>query len=111
MYSIGKELKKIRDEEKLSQEEFAERINRKAGLSITKGMVSKWESDTTEPKTRMLRAIAETFNVSMDRILGLDTQQSYSKIETLAAHIDDDVTDEEMEAIKNYINYIKFKRE
>ncbi|MBK3493477.1 helix-turn-helix transcriptional regulator [Viridibacillus sp. YIM B01967] len=31
-------------------------------------------------------------------------------IETIAAHIDDDVTEEEMEDIKNYIDFIKSQR-
>ncbi|MEK3976090.1 helix-turn-helix domain-containing protein [Psychrobacillus sp. FSL K6-1267] len=107
MYSIGTELKKIRNENKLSQEEFAERINKRTGLSITKGMVSKWESDTTEPRTRVLRAIAETFNVSLDRILGIKIENTTSSVETLAAHIKDEVTEEQMKSIRDYIDFIK----
>lgn len=33
-----------------------------------------------------------------------------SYVTTIAAHIDEDVTEEEMEEIKNYIDYIKSKR-
>ena len=110
MYSIGSEIKKIRNENNLSQEEFAERMNRKLGLSITKGMISKWESDLIEPKTRMIRAIAETFHVSLDRILGLESENKPPAIETIAAHIDDDVTEEEMEEIKKYIEFLKSQR-
>lgn len=32
------------------------------------------------------------------------------KIETLAAHIDDDVTEEEMDEIRKYIEFVKMKR-
>ncbi len=110
MYSIGSEIKKIRNENKLSQEEFADRMNKKLGLSITKGMVSKWESDSIEPKTRVIKAIAETFHVSLERILGLKVQEKTSVLETIAAHIDEDLTEEEMADIKKYIEFIKSQR-
>lgn len=110
MHSIGNEIKKIRLDNKLSQEEFAESINKKLGLSITKGMVSKWESDSIEPKTRMIRAIAETFNISLDQLLGLNVDEKPSEIETIAAHIDDDLTAEEIVEIKKYIKFIKSQR-
>lgn len=108
MFSIGREIKKIRSEHELSQEEFADRINEKVGLSITKGMVSKWESDSIEPKTRMIKAIAETFHVSLDQILGLNKPDK--PVETIAAHIDDDLTEEELADIKKYIQFIKSQR-
>lgn len=110
MYSIGHEIKRIRTENKLSQEEFADRINQKLGLSITKGMVSKWESDSIEPKTRMIKAIAETFHVSLDEMLGLNVPEKPSTVETIAAHIDDDLTEEELADIKKYIQFIKSQR-
>lgn len=110
MYSLGKAIKGIRLEQKLSQEEFAQRINKKMNMSITKGMVSKWESDLNEPKANVLRAISTTFGVSMDRILGLGAFAQPSKIETIAAHIDDDVTEEEMEDIRKYIEFVKSQR-
>ncbi|QTD39928.1 helix-turn-helix domain-containing protein [Sporosarcina sp. Te-1] len=109
MHSLSTALKKIRLDNKLSQEEFAERVNKQQGLSITKGMVSKWESGTIEPKTRMMKAIAETFHVSIDGILGLQVPDK-PPIETIAAHIDDDLTEEELEEIKKYIQFIKSQR-
>ena len=110
MYAIGREIKRIRTENKLSQEEFADRINQQIGLSITKGMVSKWESNSIEPKTRMIKAIAETFHVSLDQMLGLNVPEKPSTVETIAAHIDDDLTEEEMAEIKKYIQFIKSQR-
>lgn len=45
---------------------------------------------------------------SEDQFIVNDSKTSY--VTTIAAHIDDNVTDEEMEEIKNYIEYIKSKR-
>ncbi|MDW0112920.1 helix-turn-helix transcriptional regulator [Sporosarcina saromensis] len=109
METLGSEIKKVRLENKLSQEEFAERINRQHHLAITKGMVSKWESGSIEPKTRMVKAIAETFNVSVDRILGL-TQEKANKVETIAMHMDEDLTEEEVKEIQKYIQFLKSQR-
>lgn len=110
MHSLGTEIKKIRSQNKLSQEEFAMRINKIHSLSITKGMVSKWESGSIEPKTRMVKAIAETFNVSIDEILGLSIAVKNGEIETIAAHIDDDLTEVELMEIKKYIQFLKSQR-
>ncbi|MBB4824551.1 transcriptional regulator with XRE-family HTH domain [Sporosarcina luteola] len=109
MHSLGTALKKIRLDNKLSQEEFAERVNKQQGLSINKGMVSKWESGAIEPKTRMMKAIAETFHISIDGILGLQVAGK-PPVKTIAAHMDDDLTEEEIEEIKKYIQFIKSQR-
>lgn len=109
MHSLGSEIKKVRLGNKLSQEEFADRINRQQHLAITKGMVSKWESGSIEPKTRMVKAIAETFNVSVDDILGLSPEKA-NTVETIAMHIDDDLTEDEMKEIRKYIQFLKSQR-
>ncbi|MBM7577705.1 helix-turn-helix domain-containing protein [Jeotgalibacillus terrae] len=110
MHSIGEAIKKVRTERKLSQEEFANRINKKMDMSITKGMISKWEKDLTEPKANVLRAIVTTFGVSMDELLGVGEFADKSHYRVIAAHIDDDVTEDELEDIMDYIEYIKNKR-
>ena len=110
MHSIGQAIKRVRVERKLSQEEFAKRINEKMNMSITKGMVSKWEKDTSEPKLSAIRGIVETYNVSMDEILGIAEYADNSKHRTIAAHIDEDVTEEELKDITHYIEFLKNKR-
>lgn len=48
----------------LSQDEFAEK------LFITRQAVSRWENGETLPNVDTLKRIAETFNVSVDHLLG-----------------------------------------
>lgn len=48
----------------LSQDEFATR------LFVTRQAVSRWENADTIPNTDTLKLIAETFNVSVDHLLG-----------------------------------------
>ena len=46
------------------------------------------------------------YNVNSDRPTDEERQLSHNK-QIIAAHIDDDVTDEEMKQIINFINFIK----
>ena len=48
----------------LSQNEFAEK------LSVTRQAVSRWENGDTAPNIDTLKLIAETFDVSVDFLLG-----------------------------------------
>ncbi len=56
----------------LSQDEFAEK------LLITRQAVSRWENGETIPNTDTLKLIAETFNVSVDYLLGHPAGQCQS---------------------------------
>ncbi|WP_141771539.1 helix-turn-helix domain-containing protein, partial [Bacillus licheniformis] len=42
---IGKKIRELRDKEKLSQSELAERMNKKFKTNLNKGMISKWENE------------------------------------------------------------------
>ncbi len=56
----------------LSQDEFAKK------LLITRQAVSRWENGETIPNTDTLKLIAETFNVSIDYLLGHPSGQCQS---------------------------------
>lgn len=107
MYSFGARLKASRTAKKLTQEELAEQLNSTFGTSINKGMVSKWENNIDEPSLENARNIAKFFEISFDELLGLKE----SEPQALAAHFDgEEFTEEELDEIKNYINYVKNKR-
>lgn len=59
---IGKNIKKLRNERKLTQEQLAEH------LKISYQAISKWENGTTVPDTMMLPAIAAFFEVTIDEL-------------------------------------------
>lgn len=56
----------------LSQNEFAEK------LLVTRQAVSRWENGDTVPNTDTLKLIAETFDVSVDFLLGRSIGQCQS---------------------------------
>lgn len=72
MKDLGQKLKYIRQFKNLTMEELANMLNEKFGFNVTRGMISKWENDKSEPMTVYLRAYAKMFNVSLDYLLGLD---------------------------------------
>ncbi|MDR7812037.1 MULTISPECIES: helix-turn-helix domain-containing protein [Lacrimispora] len=81
--------------------------NLESELGFGSGTISKW--DKSAPSVDKLQKIAERFDVSMDF---LTTGQEYNRApETLAAHFDGgDLSEEEMEEIMNYVEFVKSRR-
>ncbi len=65
MKEIGKRIKELRTENKLSQQQFGEL------LSVSQDTISLWENGKSLPTTENLLVIAKKFNVSTDYILCL----------------------------------------
>lgn len=61
--SIGAKIKKIREEQKLTQEEFAKKIN------ISRSAVAKWEQNRGNPDYASIEEICIVFNVSKDELI------------------------------------------
>ncbi|MGE7622794.1 helix-turn-helix domain-containing protein [Viridibacillus sp. NPDC096237] len=82
---------------------------------ISKSTLSDYLNCKTLINISNVEKIAAALNVKKSRIdPSFATHNELSTkektIETIAAHIDDDVTEEEMEVIKNYIDFIKSQR-
>ena len=61
-------LKKIREENNLTQDQFAERV------LVTRQAVSRWETGETQPNTETLKILSREFNVSINTLLGSPRQ-------------------------------------
>ncbi len=61
--SIGKELRRIREERRLTQAEFA------AYCHVTRQTVSSWETEKSYPDLQTLIHISDGFGVSLDTLL------------------------------------------
>ena len=57
--NISDKIKKIRNKEQLTQEQFAEKI------SVSRNAVAKWETNRGYPDIQNLITISEVFNVSV----------------------------------------------
>ncbi len=105
MYSLGRKIKELRTKKGFTQDELAEKMNQQFSLNINKSMISKWESNTSEPNLENARYLVQILNSSLDELLGLHEPT------TIAAHHDgDDWSAEELEEIERFKEFVRTKR-
>lgn len=79
---IGENIKHLRREKDITQEKLAE------FLGVSFQSVSNWERGETYPDITVLPEIAAFFNVSIDRLLGLNKAEAQNKINEYLAFYD-----------------------
>ncbi len=67
---LGNIIFSLRKEHSLTQEAFANALNKKYGLKLNKAMISKWENNIDTPSLNYVKYMAIFFNVSLDYMLG-----------------------------------------
>jgi len=92
-------LKKLRLQDNLTQAELADK------LKISKSSVSMYENGAREPDFETLELIADFFNVDMNYLLGHPTTIAASRYDDKA-----DWTEDELQDIENFKNYVLSKR-
>ena len=86
----------------MSQKDVAEKIG------VAKSTYSLYESGNREPNVQTIKKIADVLSTSADRLLGLEEEP---QIDTLAAHFEGETfTDDELEEIMNFVEFVKNKR-
>ena len=75
--TIGATIRQLRQEQDVTQEQLAE------ALGITSRAVSQWETDRTAPDISQLPALANFFDVTTDRLLGVDIRRKAEEIEKI----------------------------
>ncbi|WP_304179157.1 XRE family transcriptional regulator [Leptotrichia trevisanii] len=83
--NIGKRLKELRKNNKLSMDTLVEKLNKEYNLRITKSMVSRWENNLSEPSSKFVTAYAKFFNVDLNYLAGITNFDSHNKYNT-ASH-------------------------
>ena len=97
---FNENLKIARERKGISQKDMAESIG------VAKSTYSLYESGNREPNVQTIKKIADVLNVSADELLGLNEEPI-----TLAAHFDgDEYTEEELDEIKQFAEFVKAKR-
>lgn len=93
-------LKLAREQKGLSQKDVAEKIG------VAKSTYSLYESGNREPNVQTIKKIANVLDVSADELLGIDTEPV-----TIAAHFDgDEYTEDELDEIRQFAEFVKNKR-
>lgn len=110
-YINSTNIQKLRKSRNLTLTELASRLNdryKKFGLNFSKASIDRWEKGTSSPSIDHASALADYFGVTLDELS--NRIQSEHEPDTIAAHIDEDVTEEEMKEIRKYIEFIKSQR-
>ncbi|GAB3061137.1 helix-turn-helix domain-containing protein [Salinicoccus sesuvii] len=104
---VGDRIRQRRKELDISADDLAKfvHVSRATIFRYEKGDIEKMPAVT-------LKKIAEKLRTTPEFLMGWteDQEQESAPFNTIAAHIDDDVTDEEMEEILEYIKYRKQRR-
>lgn len=81
-------------------------------LGIAASTIGMYEQGRRNPDTKTLTLLAEFFDVSVDYLLGIINIKNPYGIETIAAHLDgDDFTEEELEDIRKFKEFVKMRRD
>ncbi|MFS7207993.1 transcriptional regulator [Carnobacterium divergens] len=96
-------VKKLADKQKITIVELEEKVG------FSRNSLYSWKKNN--PSSEKLEKVADFFGVSTDYLLGREKPQIVEddKLKVIASHIDDDVTEDDMEEILNFIEFIKSK--
>lgn len=108
MATFSDKIKQLRSDKNMSLEQLAVEFSRRYNSKISKSSISRWENNLAKPDIDDANIYADYFSVSLDWLM--DRQPS-EKVETIAAHMDEDLSEEEIEEIQKYIQFIKSQRE
>ena len=70
MNNVGKNIKKLRKEKNITQDQLAEQLH------VTRQAVSNWEIGKTQPDIETLSAMAEYFEVTVEELIYGKTSQT-----------------------------------
>lgn len=89
------------------------------GVKVSKTDLSQYVNGKTEPGQKKLYVLAKVLNVSEAWLLGYDVptnrptdeeRTTKNSFDTIAAHLDGELTEEEWQEILDYAEYVKSKR-
>ena len=100
---ISNKLKGLRNSKKMSMEDLSEAFMKLYGVTLSKSMISRYENGLTEPSLSIACLYSQYFNVTLDYL----TKDDDYKPDAIAAHFEgDEVTEEELQSIRNAPHYI-----
>ena len=73
--SIGENIKLLRKSKEITQEQLAEMVN------VSCQSVSRWELGICYPDMELLPMLAEIFEITVDKLLGVDSIAEKKKVE------------------------------
>lgn len=109
--SIGETLKKYRLSSGISVKEISDLLISK-GFKASEKTIYSWESGNSQPSPDALLIMCKAYDIEdVLAAFGYKDFNEYDEPVTIAAHFDtEDLTDDELDDVTNYIEFIKAKR-
>lgn len=108
MTNFSDNLSKLRKSRNLSLKELSDRLNTKYEVKFSKASIDRWEKGITSPSMEHASALSDYFNVSLDELSGRK-EIKIEKPQTLAAHLEGELKQEDVDYIMSLID--RFKNE
>lgn len=97
-------ISKLMDKQNLSTSELARRTE------MAKSTVSRYLNKSREFPLNRADDFAKVLKVTPEYLLGLEEKKQTNSFETIAAHLNGELTEEEWQEVIEYAEYIKSKR-
>jgi len=108
MTNFSDNLSKLRKSRNLSLKELSDRLNTKYEVKFSKASIDRWEKGITSPSMEHASALSDYFNVSLDELSGRK-EIKIEQPQTLAAHLEGELKQEDVDYIMSLID--RFKNE
>jgi transcriptional regulator with XRE-family HTH domain len=76
---LANKIKDLRLSKHLTMDMFVDKMNESFQVEISKGTVSKWEQGLNEPSLRLAKYLCLLYGISLDSLLGLDSNNDIEK--------------------------------
>lgn len=106
MTNFSDNLSKLRKSRNLSLKELSDRLNTKYEVKFSKASIDRWEKGTTSPSMEHASALSDYFNVSLDELSGRK-EIKIEQPQTLAAHLEGELKQEDVDYIMSLIDRFK----
>ncbi|WP_213407632.1 helix-turn-helix domain-containing protein [Staphylococcus pettenkoferi] len=94
---LSENLEQLMKENNITQVELSEAIG------VSQSTISNWLKEVKYPRISKVQELANYFNVPKSRI----TEDKTLQQDTIAAHLDGDFTEEELEEIRKYAELVR----
>lgn len=103
---LQEKIKELRLNNGISQKKLADSIG------VAQSSINYWEKGQRTPSVSAAQKLADYFNITLDELYDIDNIEDIPKRpDTIAAHFDGtEYTEEELEEIKQFAEFVKSKR-
>lgn len=101
----GKRLKELREEKGLTQQQLGELVN------LSQQTIGHYEVGRAKPDPDTLEKFADLFFCSVDYLLGRTDTRSHEPKTIAASHDGEEWTEEELEDIEKFKEFVRSRRE